>query len=141
MKTHTRYPLETQAVSNRAPQISPTSNRHNQRSRVLRLLLDANGRWVPLPQILDLQISQYGARIFELRGLGFAIENKLATDPKTGKRHSWFRLLKFPPKADPVLLADRREQLATEPRDWYEKKTGKPRAAESTTLPLFAGDG
>jgi len=44
-----------------------------------------------------------------------------------------------------VLLADRGEQPATAPRDWYEKKTGKPRAAvvpsESTTddLPLFAG--
>jgi len=68
------------------------SNRQTQRGLILRLLIDARGEWVPLPEILALGIAQYNARVFELRRLGFAIENRSETDPETGVRHSWFRL-------------------------------------------------
>jgi len=61
-----------------------------QRDRILALLLRSRGDWVPLTQILELHISQYGARIFELRRLGFQIENK--TWWLDGRRHSAFRL-------------------------------------------------
>src|SRR6516162_6176716 len=38
-----------------------------QRSRILRLSIEAHGACVPLFEILDLGIAQYGARILELR--------------------------------------------------------------------------
>jgi len=54
-------------------------------------LIETSGEWVGLLAILDLRVSQYGARIFELRKLGFRIKNK--TEMKNGIRHSWFRLV------------------------------------------------
>jgi hypothetical protein len=63
--------------------------RLNQRERLLELLRSHNGAWVPLPEILDLHIAQYAARIFELRRAGYQIENRQEGE------HSWFRLLGF----------------------------------------------
>jgi len=68
--------------------------RKTQSAALLRFLIDAHGSWVPLPQILALGIAQYGARILELRRLGFVIENK--TERVNGARHSWFRLVDSP---------------------------------------------
>ncbi len=68
--------------------------RKTQSAAILRLLIDAHGSWVPLPEILKLGIAQYNARILELRRLGFTIENK--TQGVNGARHSWFRLLNSP---------------------------------------------
>jgi len=68
--------------------------RKTQSAALLRLLIDAHGSWVPLPQILALGIAQYNARVFELRRLGFVIENK--TERVNGARHSWFRLINSP---------------------------------------------
>ena len=68
------------------------SNRKTQRDRILRLLIEARGGWVPLPDILALGCAQYNARIFELRRLNFSIENRSEIDAETGARHSWFRL-------------------------------------------------
>lgn len=63
----------------------------DQCGRILQLLEEARGSWVPLPRILDLKISQYSARILELRRKGHVIENRnLWID---GQRRSWFRLL------------------------------------------------
>jgi hypothetical protein len=70
------------------------SSSKTQRAAILRLLAAANGNWIPLLTILELRISQYGARIFELRGLGHRIENK--SEWRSGKRHSWFRLVPIP---------------------------------------------
>ena len=67
-----------------------TSPRTDQRSRILRLLINARGEWVSLKDILALQISQYGARIYELGRLGFQIKNK-----REGE-HSAFRLISGP---------------------------------------------
>lgn len=68
--------------------------RKTQRAALLRLLIDAHGSWVPLPQILALGIAQYNARILELRRLGFVIENK--TERINGARRSWFRIVNSP---------------------------------------------
>lgn len=110
-----------------------------QRARILRVMVEARGAWIPLPRILELGIAQYGARILELRRVGFVIENK--TEHVNGARHSWFRLVNSPaPCADqdpkpaqcaPVSNLD----------DWYESTAGKPRpdgTASSDELPLFA---
>jgi hypothetical protein len=67
-----------------------TTNHYTQRSRLLQLLIEARGAEVPLPQILDLRISQFGARIHELRKLGFKITNR--TERIAGVVHSYFRL-------------------------------------------------
>jgi hypothetical protein len=67
--------------------------RKTQSAALLRLLIDAHGSWVPLPEILALGIAQYNARILELRRRGFAIENK--TERVNGARHSWFRLVQI----------------------------------------------
>jgi len=82
--------------------ISPTyqeknapENAKTQRSKILRLLIEARGSWVPSPEIADCAL-QYNARLFELRRLGFLIENKTETDPETGVRRSWFRLVSSP---------------------------------------------
>jgi Helix-turn-helix domain len=63
--------------------------RLSQRARLLRLLLSANE--IGLPEILDLRISQYNARISELRGQGFDIRNR--SEHIDGVVHSWFRLV------------------------------------------------
>lgn len=66
----------------------------SQRDRILQRLIEARGDWVPLPEIAAYA-AQYNARIFELRRLGFAIENR--TREIDGVRHSWFRLDSVPP--------------------------------------------
>jgi hypothetical protein len=68
-------------------------NAKNQRARILRLLIDGRGAWVPLPEIMACA-AQYNARVLELRRLGFVIENK--TERVNGVRHSWFRLVASP---------------------------------------------
>ena len=60
--------------------------------RILNLLASRIGEWVPLPEILDLHIAQYNARIFTLRKEGHEIESKVETQGD-GSRHSWFRLV------------------------------------------------
>lgn len=72
----------------------------------MRLLVDARGAWVPLPQIMACA-AQYNTRIFELRRQGFNIENRCESQPD-GARHSWFRLLpgdtRFNPTPKPAPL-------------------------------------
>jgi Helix-turn-helix domain len=92
-----------------------------QRGEILRLLLDAQGSWVPLPDVLALGIAQYNARIYELRRLGFDIENR--TERVGGERHSWFRLVSSPTRSTPKL--HRTPEIL-----WQDR----PRA---TGLPLF----
>jgi len=59
-----------------------------QRHRLLTLLLSRSE--VPLPEILDLGIAQYGTRILELRRLGFRITNR--RERRGRKTYSYFRL-------------------------------------------------
>jgi hypothetical protein len=74
-----------------AIQVDSTAlNAKTQRARILRLLIEARGAWVPLPEIM-VCAAQYNARILELRRMGFNVENK--TERVNGARHSWFRLV------------------------------------------------
>jgi len=62
---------------------------------------------VPLPRILNLRISQYSARVHDLRHrFGFLIDNKTEADDAD---HTWFRLAgrRLPP---PDVLEDREIQ-------------------------------
>ena len=55
--------------------MSSPPNVKTQSASILRLLIEAHGAWVPLPQIIDCA-AQYNARVFELRRSGFDIENR-----------------------------------------------------------------
>jgi Helix-turn-helix domain len=68
------------------------SNRETQRARILHLLIEANGSWVSLTDILDLRIGQYNARLWDLRRSGHTIENR--TEKVDGAVHSWYRLVR-----------------------------------------------
>jgi hypothetical protein len=97
-----------------AAETSPRSGKLSQRARILRLLLSAPE--VGLPEILDLRISQYYARINELRGLGFDIPNRTAHI--SGVVHSWYSLNFDAPAVQAPLS-----------QDWYTRSTGKARPA------------
>ena len=90
-------------------------SRKTQCSRILQLLIQARGGWVPLPEILALGIAQYNARLWELRRLGFRIENR--TERRDGQRHSYFRLAMSATPGDQSLTpetspqADNRESI------------------------------
>jgi hypothetical protein len=66
------------------------SKRKPQRDRLLGLFISARGREISLSEILTLNIAQFGARILELRRLGFRIVNR--TEISDGKKLSWYRL-------------------------------------------------
>ena len=95
------------------------SQRKTQRDRILDVLTNAHGEWVPLPTILELKISQFGARIKEARALGHQIENK--TETVNGIVHSWYRLVSEP----------RTAQGSTPP----ESTSPAPASLLSTTAP------
>jgi hypothetical protein len=84
----------------------------SQRARILRLLIEARGREVPLPEIAACAC-QYGARIFSLRKMGFVIENR--TQEIDGVRHSFFRLVSSPTQASPATHAERDDDPQTIP--------------------------
>jgi hypothetical protein len=125
------------------PRPGPSQNAKTQRAAILDLLIEARGSWVPLPTILELHISQFGARIFELRRTGFSIENKIEHD-NSGVVHLWYRLLN-PPKAtapEPVKEKTTNPDLVpSESSDWYEREHGPRPAAQPQVddLPLFQG--
>jgi len=88
-----------------------TTTDRSQRSRILGLLLSARGSEVPLTRILDLRISQFGARLSEIRGLGFRIVNRIEITPD-GEKRSWYRLVSGPstPTAAPQPESEPPEQ-------------------------------
>lgn len=104
---------------------SPQSK--TQQARILRLLLDAKGSWVPLPKILELRISQFGARILELRRAGFDIENKTERDD-SGVVHSWYRLVSDAPEAKIPESNPSKPEPAKPEVAWADRKpvTGLP---------------
>ena len=74
----------------------PPESSRTQRGRILGLLIEARGGWVPSPEIAALA-QQYNSRLFELRRLNFRIENRV--EEIDGARHSWFRLVSSPAQA------------------------------------------
>ena len=66
-----------------------SASKKTQRQRILDLLLSARGRDVPSLALSRISL-QYGARVKELRGLGFKIQNR--TERRSGKVCGYFRL-------------------------------------------------
>ena len=80
-------------IDRSSTQLSSASpqNANTQRATILRLLIEARGAWVPSPEIAA-STHQYSARLFELRRLGFCIENETESDPETVVHRSRFCL-------------------------------------------------
>src|SRR6185437_12673319 len=73
-------------------------HRPSQTARIVDLLRSRGPHWVSLPEILELRISQYSARIHQARHQwGLKIENR--TEVVNGKKRSWFRLAENGPAA------------------------------------------
>ena len=71
---------------------SRPENRPTQTARLVALLRERSPRWVPLPEILNLRISQYVARVYQARHeWGLKIESRV--EIVDGEKHSWFRLI------------------------------------------------
>ncbi len=77
-------------ASVRDHQAQVNTDHKTQRAKILAVLLRAHGEWVPLYKIAPLAC-QYGSRIYELRKLGFVIENRTQRRAD-GVCMSWFRL-------------------------------------------------
>jgi hypothetical protein len=92
-----------------------------QSAAILRLLIEARGAWVPLPQIIACA-AQYSARVCELRKQGFRIENRTERQPD-GARHSWFRLVRGDTRFNPTPKPAPVEQPSWEDRP---RVTGLP---------------
>ena len=70
-------------------------NRSTQTARLVALLRERSPQWVPLPEILNLRISQYGARLYQARHeWGLHIESRV--EMVGGEKHSFFRLVSQP---------------------------------------------
>src|ERR1700682_1637352 len=70
-------------------------NRPTQTERLVTLLRDRSPSWVPLAEILNLRISQYGARVYQARHeWGLNIESRV--EIVEGKKHSFSRLVARP---------------------------------------------
>jgi helix-turn-helix protein len=67
------------------------TERKSQCDRILRLLRSYEGRFVPLPEILDLRIASHTRRIHELRKIGYDIE--MHREVVNGQTHTAYRLL------------------------------------------------
>ena len=65
-------------------------NRTTQRQRILQLLREREGGWVPSPELAAIAL-QYNARVLELRRQGYNIENK--AQHVNGQVHGAFRLV------------------------------------------------
>jgi hypothetical protein len=100
----------------------PPQGAKTQRAEILRILIEARGAWVPLPEI-QVYSAQYNARIFELRK-SCNIENRTDRD-ESGVVHSWFRLVN-----SPVTQTPKSSDLPTPDQEWQDR----PRV---TGLPLF----
>ena len=92
MATNALQPHTTSSTQHTQP--AATNNRQRrttQRDRLYALLNARRNEDVGLPEILELRIAQFGARIKELRELGADIRNRRET--KDGTTHSWYMLV------------------------------------------------
>jgi hypothetical protein len=112
----------------------PQANHPNKASS--RPLIQANGGWVPLPEIMALGIAQYNTRPHELRRMGFRIENKLETEDD-GMKHSWYRLLNGMSELSKESKPSPATPAPRDSSDWYENSTEKKRPAVAQESPYL----
>ena len=81
--------------------------RQTQRQRLRELFEQREGQWIGLPEILSINIAQFGARLKELRDIGgMRIENMM--EHGDGTVRSWYRYMK--PKGQGQLFPQQRKE-------------------------------
>lgn len=102
-----------QATVPRGEPDEPKDSRRNQRERILRMLMDANGGWVSSQDLVAMSC-QYSSRVFELRHRPphWDIENKVTVE--NGKKHGHFRIRRFVSVENGKLVS---KPATTTPRD------------------------
>jgi hypothetical protein len=120
------------ASAKRAASQRDRADRKSQCARILSLLIDARGSWVPLPEILACA-AQYNARLYSLRRLGFHIENRTERDA-AGAVHSWYQLIN---SAAPQPVKSEDPKPIADSADWYTTTTGKPRPSLDRESPFL----
>lgn len=102
----------------------------SQRSEILEMLRAAGPAGVSKAELIFTKhMSQCGARVFELEGMGY----KIAHVQRDGEKYVWF-----------VLESEPLDLKALDNSDWYTRATGKPRPASTESvsdLPLFSQGG
>ena len=88
---------------------------HTQRSKILQLLQERGGRWVPSYELAAIAL-QYSARVHELRRQGYNIENKAQN--VNGQVHGAFRLVL--PKEQGRLFERLPAAIQEEKQHWLE---------------------
>jgi hypothetical protein len=73
-----------------------------QKGRILELLLSNKGNWVPAYKLSTIAL-QYGARLLELRAVGYVIQNK--TERVGRQVHGAFRLVACPGETESLSFA------------------------------------
>ena len=92
------------------------TDRGTQRGRILQLLKENSGCWVPSHQLASIAL-QYGARIYELRKQGYKIDNKM--QEVNGQTRGAFRLVV--PAGDQASLFDAGLEAQPQVREhWLE---------------------
>jgi hypothetical protein len=64
---------------------------NRQKDKLLAFFKERPDTWIALPEILQLGIAQYNARIHDIRKEGIIIENRW--EVIEGVKHSWFRYI------------------------------------------------
>jgi hypothetical protein len=83
---------KSKPASSRTSTTDELARRGEKLEALVKLLRDANGSEVPLPQVMAAAGAQYNSRIFEARHkLGLRIVNR--TEVVDGVKRSWFRLV------------------------------------------------
>ena len=116
---------------------------HDQRATILDSLREAGPRGVKRETLIfERHFTQCGARIFELQKMGYDIRS----EQRSGDRYVTYVLYGEPAQEKPLPTylpkgPDLRQGTLAKSPDWYERQTGKPRAAvmPNTSMPLFAG--
>lgn len=108
----------------------PHSSRKTQCDRILAVLVEANGAWVPCYELAALAL-QYAARVHALRKSGYRIENKVTI--VDGRKHGSYRLI----------LPEQTTAQATEPPHQPEASredyaATMERRLHDKAMPLFA---
>lgn len=101
-----RHPPTASVLPKKA--MPPVKSRQTQRQRLRELFEQREGEWIPLPEILSMNIAQFRAQLKELRDIErMHIENKM--EHEEGTVRSWYRYLK--PKTQKTLFVDQPETV------------------------------
>jgi hypothetical protein len=78
-----------------------------QRGRILSLLFERRGTWVPAPELARIAL-QYASRIYDIRKEGFVVENHV--ERSNGQVHGAYMLIGCPEETSQLPLTTSESQ-------------------------------